>query len=204
MKTQILITDIPRDAFTSNWPNELRSKLFSIKFPQYFKLLNYFTPLAFMNRIILILDTEYAANDIYNFLQNEKTNKNDKYLNSSKLFLTESLITKPRSNSTPTLSNTTTTTTSTNKQEETPVLSIDTNPHSTGINKNSLERGSISLSPDSSSLMSPTLLSMEGNDTKRYYMEPKPDSRKQSVSEDEDVVSKTHTLKSPTITFVEL
>ena len=63
MRTQILITDIPSGKFTSKWPTQLEKTLFKEQFPNLQSHLQYYTPLPFLNRIIIIFDNEDGRGD---------------------------------------------------------------------------------------------------------------------------------------------
>ncbi|EDO16338.1 hypothetical protein Kpol_1059p28 [Vanderwaltozyma polyspora DSM 70294] len=173
-KTQILITDVPKERFSSSWPQNLEKILFEEKFPHLKPKVQYYTPLAFLNRIVIILDDEKTTLDIYNYLKEHENIKNSPM----KLFITENLL-KPRSKSS---SNANDGVGLDSDKELQPILSLDTNPLHTGIESSSLSLGSSALSPDSG-LDSPTLLKIsDETDSKPYmYREPLPCSK--SVSE---------------------
>ncbi|AET41603.1 Rcn2p Ecym_8325 [Eremothecium cymbalariae DBVPG len=89
-KTQILITDIPRERFDERWPQEVERRLrkeFSNVEP------DYFTPLSFLDRIVIILRRERDTADVYEWLKRELVE------DPIKIYLTEPLINKPRSRS---------------------------------------------------------------------------------------------------------
>lgn len=168
-KTQILITDIPKDKFTTKWPSTLENELFEVKFPNFKAKLQYFTPLGFLSRIVIILDDEETTNVIYDYLKTQKDIIND---SSIKLFATETLI-KTRSKSSSVVDNLS----SQFDPKSKPILSLDTNPSHTGVDSNSLLLGSPTLSPDKTCLESPTLLKFSDEDSKlHYYKEPLPKS----------------------------
>ncbi|KAJ9569333.1 RCN2 [Nakaseomyces glabratus] len=189
MKTQVLITDVPKNKFDSKWPDTLEKKLFKEKYPQYRKHLQYFTPLPFLDRVIIILDDEAATMEIYEYLQKEEPSVvNDK---SIKLYLTESLLSnrfrsRSMGESSPEDSNAASNGSADSNSAigDKPILSLDTNPVSTGINVQSLAMGSPSLSPDRrTSLESPTLLKFANDEKAHLYREPLPtksDSSKES------------------------
>lgn len=165
-RTQILITDIPRDQFESKWPVELESELFDREFPELKRKLQYYTPLAFLNRIVIIFDDEPATVKVYNYLKDSLLAKG----HSVKVYITESLLTRPRARSVDDAEG--------SSEEEggkrKPVLSIQTDPSKTGISSTSMALGSPSLSPERNTLDSPTLLKF-GNESKaHYYQEPLP------------------------------
>lgn len=165
-KTQILITDIPKKRFDEKWPSQLESLLFEEKFSELKARLQYYTPLPFLHRIVIILDDEESALKVYEFLKSIVENQD-----SMKLFLTESLLGQPRSRSFDDsfkIGNIF----DTNKEK--PILLLDTNPSNTGIEVSSLAAGSPSLSPDKTSLESPTLLKFSEGNELHYYKEPLP------------------------------
>ena len=94
-KTQVLVTDLDTERFTLGWPRELEQKLFKEQFPEVSP--EYYTPLPFLHRIIIILRSDIDANKVYEFLQRQV--KEDASMMKCKVFLTESLISKPRSRS---------------------------------------------------------------------------------------------------------
>lgn len=215
-KTQILITDIPKDKFTGKWPEQIEKKLFSATFPQYKAKLEYFTPLAFLNRIVIILNDEQSANDIYNFLipiisQEEGI----------KVFLTESLL-LPRSrsfddtenqlsvlNKAPNNNNVGQTRRGSISEmfldSGKPILSLDTNPLRTGVDVSSLSVGSPSLSPDKCNLNTPTLLKFDAESKPYYYSEPLPKSFSQSnltvLSNSSSISPISSTIQDPETVF---
>ena len=195
MKIQILITDIPKEKFTQDWPKTIETLLFETKFPELKTKLQYFTPLPFLQRIVIILNDSKSALKLYEFL------KDGGYVNKPmKLFLTKSLLIgsspKPHSfgdsskdnsgcydkTTTPFLYiNKDKTNPNKNTNEESrgnvkskPILSLETNPLKTGITLGSLSLGSPSLSPDNSSLESPTLIKFGKKEKLHYYREPLP------------------------------
>lgn len=171
-KTQILITDIPKNSFDSKWPTELEKQLFEVKFPNLKSKLQYYTPLAFLNRIVIIFDDEATAIEVYEYLKTflKETGKD------VKLYLAESLLAKSRSKSVDDAESGSplNLSSSENVENEKPILSIDTNPSNTGVNSSSLSLGSPSLSPDRNGLESPTLLKFENQSKLHYYKEPLP------------------------------
>ena len=195
LKTQILITDIPKNKFTQKWPKTIETLLFDKKFPELKSKLQYFTPLPFLQRIVIILNDPKSALKLYDFL------KDGKYVNKPmKLFLTESLLigSTPRACSfddsmndnsisydkttNPFLhiskdksdSNKNVNVESQGNLKSKPILSLETNPLKTGITLGSLSIGSPSLSPDNSSLESPTLIKFGKEEKLHYYREPLP------------------------------
>lgn len=195
VKTQILITDIPKDKFTQKWPSTIEKLLFETKFPELRSKLQYFTPLPFLQRIIIILDDSQSAHKLYDFL------KDGNYINKPlKIFLTESLLvgSNPRARS---FDDSTKTTNSfdkitnpfldlarpsrvdnnnNNNDTARPILSLETDPLKTGVTSNSLCAGSPSLSPDNGMLESPTLLKFDKDDKPHYYKEPLPKTNSNS------------------------
>lgn len=194
-KTQILITDIPKEKFTQKWPKTIETLLFETKFPELRSKLQYFTPLPFLQRIVIIFDDSTSALKTYDFL------KEKEYVNKPmKLFLTESLLigSNPRAHSfDSSMSNSSTSYDKTTNPflhinrvncspdksldieseenlKDKPILSLETNPLKTGVTTGSLTLGSPSLSPDNSSLESPTLIKFSKDDKLHYYREPLP------------------------------
>lgn len=197
MKTQVLITDVPKVKF-NGWPKELEKRIFG-KYPELRKHLQYFTPLPFMNRVIIIMDEESAAVKVYEYLRDEEptTSKNDEI----KLYMTESLLAnrfRSRSMGEP-VSDDSEPNTPTG-ESKLPILSLDTNPVTTGIDAGSLAMGSPSLSPDRrSSVESPTLLKFGDVDHAHLYREPLPNKEANSSStsissENETVLQKPQKL----------
>ncbi|CCH63039.1 hypothetical protein TBLA_0J00390 [Henningerozyma blattae CBS 6284] len=240
MKTQILITDIPQQAFKSDWPSTLYNLLFVDKFPLIKSDLLYYTPLAFMNRIVLIFGNEENTLKIYDFLKNfqsMKNNVNSRNLQEAKIFINEPLITRqraksvddidPLSNTDPTITHVNPLSNLTAKNDtysvintsniinkDTPVLSVDTDPQSTGIDSHSLNMGSPSLSPDRMALRSPTWLKFDDNDTKLHcYKEPEPNTTTTTTSSTnnstilhpaDDVDPSNAKRRNPSITLKEI
>lgn len=182
MRTQILITDIPSGKFTSKWPTQLEKTLFKEQFPNLQSRLQYYTPLPFLNRIIIIFDNEDDTLQVFKFLQGLLPKENG---DSMKLFVTESLLNSqhPRSRSTddaaafqgdgsPFLE----------EGHSKPLLSINTDPGVTGIDGSSLNKGGSSLSPDKSSLESPTFLKLSTDSKPFSYQEPLPKLSRSSSS----------------------
>lgn len=188
-KTQILITDIPKNKFSEEWPKWLEKQLFEDKFPELKINLQYFTPLSFLNRIVIIMDTEASTITIYEYLKDVIARDSVKM----KLYMTESLLISNvngsdknpiRSRSFDDVNKYTNN--NNNGQEikldpikdltslRKPILSLDTNPQTTGVSLNSLSVGGQSLSPDRASLESPTLLKFSGDSKSIYYQEPLP------------------------------
>lgn len=214
-KTQILITDIPKDKFTQKWPKTIETLLFETKFPELRSKLQYFTPLPFLQRIVIIFDDSTSASKTYDFLKDGKcVNK------PMKLFLTESLLigSNPRAcsfddsmndNFTPydkttnPFSHINSIKSSANKNidkesqenlKEKPILSLETNPLKIGVATGSLSLGSPSLSPNNSLLESPTLVKFSKDDKLHYYREPLPrmnsnSNSKYSINETINIVS---------------
>lgn len=168
-RTQILITDIPKNIFDSKWPDDLKKQLFELKFPELKKKLQYYTPLAFLNRIVIIFDDETTTMRIYDFLKQSFKDTGRDF----KIYLAESLLMKPRSKSADDLGESGSSSEELNDEKK-PILSIDTNPSNTGVNSSSLSLGSPSLSPERSTLESPTLLKFDSQSKLHYYKEPLP------------------------------
>lgn len=94
-KTQILITDIPKDKFIKKWPASLENEIFKDNFPDLRSKLQYFTPLQFLNRIVIIMNDSESTQQIYHYLKDKVISK------PMKIFITESLLgnQQPRANS---------------------------------------------------------------------------------------------------------
>ncbi|QLQ81469.1 hypothetical protein HG537_0F02300 [Torulaspora globosa] len=168
-RTQILITDIPKIRFDSKWPEDLEKELFEREFVGLKRSLQYYTPLAFLNRIVIIFDDEKAARTVYEYLKDHLR----KF--SYRIYLAESLLARPRAKSMDDAGE------SDNAEGEyqgqrKPVLSINTYPCNTGVSSSSLSLGSPSLSPERNSLDSPTLLKFDSKSKAHYYQEPLPKS----------------------------
>ncbi|KAG0662083.1 hypothetical protein C6P45_001217 [Maudiozyma exigua] len=178
-RTQIIITGINKDLFTAKWPESLKVKIFDEAFPQYKNKVSYFTSLPFLNRLVIILDDEITAKQIYDYLQPIVSGKE---LTGMKLFLTESLL-LPRSRSFDDTDNISPlrkgSITESLLDSGKPILSLDTNPLTTGVNATSLSVGSPSLSPETSNVDSPTLLKFSNDSKPYYYREPLPQSASQ-------------------------
>lgn len=179
-KTQILITDIPSECFKQKWPEQLEKELFEDKFPEFKAQLFYYTPLSFLNRIIIILSDEATTLKVFNYVHSLVQDQGRKV----KMYLTESLLSKPRSKSTDDVSNLPEQKSQDQEsRNDKPILSIDTNPLSTGVNSSSLSIGSPSLSPDRTCLESPTLLKFDNQSKLHYYKEPLPKlNRRESLN----------------------
>lgn len=169
-RTQILITDIPKKQLESKWPVELERQLFEQKFPELKRKLQYYTPLAFLNRIVLIFEDEVAAVKVYDYLKESLLGNGHSF----RIYLTESLLARPRAKSVDQVRES-------SEQiggKDKPVLSIDTDTSKTGVNSSSLSLGSPSLSPDRNNLDSPTLLKFDNESKLHYYQEPLPGMHK--------------------------
>lgn len=173
-KTQILITDIGKDKFENSWADDLRKMLFEREFltirPEYF------TPLPFLNRIVIIFRNEDDALKIYEYLQ--------KYLLGTKvkLCLTESLIGKTRSASADLCEYD-------NNDDTTRHMTVDT---SIDNSKSESICNSSSLSPDLP--ISVTKLKFPDDPHVRYYKEPAPEKLKLKISDDKTNSNLTHFL----------
>ena len=264
-RTQILITGIPRDKFLSKWPESLRKTVFEEKFPDLAPKMQYFTPLPFLNRIVIIMTDEESTLQVYNFLKSLIEKENGRLLTVDKgikLFMMESLlplrsaslddvgrivatptttqflinngisinvtshddlneggsISSDNNNNTSTSTNNSDFDTESQKSDDKvvlvtgsesasmgslglsidstptsrsrsnrsdklkPILSLDTNPFRTGITRDSLTLGSPSLSPDRSSIESPTLLKFSRESKPYLYKEPLPRSFTQNAT----------------------
>lgn len=173
-RTQILITDISKRQFESKWPVELKTELFERKFPELKRKLQYYSPLAFLNRIVIIFDDEPAAVRVYEYLR-DSVLKNDQ---SCRVYLAESLLARPRAKS----ADDSQELSEQEAEKRKPVLSIDTEPSHTGVNASSLTLGSPSLSPERGTLDSPTLLKFDNESKPHYYQEPLPNLDKSRSS----------------------
>ncbi|CDO93597.1 unnamed protein product [Kluyveromyces dobzhanskii CBS 2104] len=94
-KTQILVTDLENEIFSEGWPRLLEETLFQKQFPDIVP--EYYSPLPSLHRIVIIVRSEEEAVRVYRFLQTF-VGENSK-LATCKVYLTESLISKPRSRS---------------------------------------------------------------------------------------------------------
>ncbi|SCU82752.1 LADA_0C07712g1_1 [Lachancea dasiensis] len=157
-KTQILITDVPQRDFDKEWPQDLQKQLFEQNFPDLKKHCLYYTPLAFLRRVVIIFDEEEATNAIHEYLVRELAASHQ----SVKIHLTESLLSKPRARSQESLSNAEEVDFQTFKR---PQLSLRTD---------SSQPASPSLSPDRSSSHSPTAMRFPDDHKIHYYQEPLP------------------------------
>lgn len=185
-RTQILITDIPKKQFDSKWPETLEKELFEGEFAGLKQKLQYYTPLAFLNRIVIIFDDEPAAKNVYAHLKHRLQNL------PYKIYLAESLLVKPRAKSVDDL-NESDGAGANARVDGKPVLSINTDPSNTGIKSSSLSLGSPSLSPERNPLESPTLLKFDRQSKAHYYKEPLPRfhraSSQSSLSSSTDMVT---------------
>ncbi|CCK68002.1 Rcn2p KNAG_0A03140 [Huiozyma naganishii CBS 8797] len=182
-KTQILITSVPKTLFSEGMPKRLESRLFEDVFPQLRAKVEYFTPLPFLNRVVIILADESATREVYDYL---RAHADELVPGPIKLFMTESLLaSRSRSfddrdgsrTSEDAAAAAATAALASNdpaQQGRPPILSLDTNPKRTGVQMSSLSAGSPSLSPDRSSVESPTLLKFNRDEEPHYYQEPRP------------------------------
>ncbi|SCU89505.1 LAFA_0E18624g1_1 [Lachancea sp. 'fantastica'] len=155
-KTQILITDVPHHEFADGWPQKLQKQLFEQKFPELKSRCQYYTPLAFLNRVVLIFDEEQATLPVYHFLVEQLESKKP-----IKVFLTESLLTRPRSRS-----HDTSATDEVDFQTfKKPQLSLETQ---------NTTSASSSLSPERIGTLSPTAMKFPEDGKIHYYQEPLP------------------------------
>lgn len=168
-RNQILITDIPKVKFDSKWPEDLEKELFEREFVGLKRKLQYYTPLAFLNRIVIIFDDEAAARTVYEYLQEHL--KKSPY----RIYLAESLLARPRAKSLDDVEESGSPDGEYQSHRK-PVLSINTYPCNTGVSSSSLSLGSPSLSPERSNLDSPTLLKFDSKSRAHYYQEPLPKS----------------------------
>lgn len=91
-KTQILITDIPKEKFDCNWPQQLEDLIFKEQFPQVKPHLEYYTPLAFLNRVVIIFDQEPATLQVYEFLKTKLVGEPVKLAFRNRVFVREATV----------------------------------------------------------------------------------------------------------------
>lgn len=171
-KTQILITDIENEKFAEGWPQTLESVLFKEQFPEIEP--EFFSPLPFLHRIVIILRTDVEAGQVYGFLKGYLLA--NKTSHGCKVYLTESLISRPRARSFNDVK-------SDGTGDTKPVLRIDTSSYSVpAVPLCRPRRGSISspssLSPDQP--ISPTRVRLQDDQEEYFYMEPAPSKSKQN------------------------
>ncbi|GAV54954.1 hypothetical protein ZYGR_0AS02770 [Zygosaccharomyces rouxii] len=159
-RVQILLTNVDKKLFQQGWPRELESELFNTKFPQLRSRLSYFSPLPFLNRIVIIFADETSAGQVYDYLiENHPGNV--------RVYLSESLL--------PQRSNSETDTERISKNSsgggERPILSLNTAQEA--------NVSSPTLSPDRAG--SPTLLRFDKNSEFHLYQEPLPKNQKQPL-----------------------
>ncbi|KAL6944976.1 hypothetical protein ACO0QE_002418 [Hanseniaspora vineae] len=102
MKTQILITDIPKCKFEQNWPHFLQAELFNKKDASFTYGNNgnddvtVFTPLKSLHRIFIMCGSEESALRLYHYLQDllniNKTAQSSDCSSSMRVYLTNSLL----------------------------------------------------------------------------------------------------------------
>lgn len=159
-RVQILLTNVDKKLFQQDWPRDLEVELFSTKFPQLKSQLSYFSPLPFLNRIVIIFTDEKSASEVYDYLtENHPSNV--------RVYLSESLLSQ-RSNSE---SETERIGKSGSNGGEKPILSLNT-AHEGNIS-------SPTLSPDRAG--SPTLLKFDKNSEFHLYQEPLPKNQGQPL-----------------------
>ncbi|SCW03398.1 LAFE_0G09538g1_1 [Lachancea fermentati] len=170
-KTQILITDVPREDFVKGWSQQLEKELFEVKFPDLKSKCEYYTPLAFLSRIVIIFEDEASTLQVYEYLNQELKSRG------VKLYLTESLLARPRSKSMddPVPS-----------KSEKPILAIDTG---------SSVISSPTLSPERACGQSPTAMRFPEDGKVHYYQEPAP--RPEMAEEPKPQSGKTTYLYKP-------
>ncbi|CAR28548.1 hypothetical protein ZYGR_0S01810 [Zygosaccharomyces rouxii] len=159
-RVQIILTNVDKKLFKQGWPRDLESELFSTKFPQLKPQLSYFSPLPFLNRIVIIFADEASASQVYNYLV-------ENHPDDVKVYLSESLLSQ-RSNSE---NDTDRISRSKNGAGERPILSLNTAQEA--------NVSSPTLSPDRTG--SPTLLRFDDNSEFHLYQEPLPKNQKQPL-----------------------
>ncbi|QEU60605.1 Rcn2 [Kluyveromyces lactis] len=194
-KTQILVTDLDSDKFNEGWPRSLEETLFQKQFPHITP--EYYSPLPFLHRIVIILSSEDEAVRVFQFVQNYV--REALGLTDCKVYLTESLISKPRSKSvddkdvnsttstaaaaaavkTQSQSRSQTTSDSTessNHSGKKPVLKVNTSYSSSSVTQSEDKSNTISspssLSPEQP--LSPTKVKLRDDQEEYFYMEPAP------------------------------
>ncbi|SCU93567.1 LAME_0F04258g1_1 [Lachancea meyersii CBS 8951] len=157
-KTQILITDIPHQDFANGLPQKLQKLLFEEQFPSLKSHCQYYTPLAFLNRVVLIFDQEEATLTVHEFLLEHLASQKP-----IKVFLTESLLAKPRSKS----------------HDSSPIDNVEFHTFKKpqlSLDTQGSPNGSPSLSPDRADPRSPTAMKFPDDGKIHYYQEPLPKS----------------------------
>ncbi|SCV05772.1 LANO_0H14840g1_1 [Lachancea nothofagi CBS 11611] len=180
-KTQILITDIPHQEFDNGWPQTLQKQLFDEKFPHLKKHCQYYTPLAFLHRVVIIFDQEDATLAVHSFLVQDLASK------PVKVYLTESLLSRSRSKSEDSTKNSEDIEFHTFKR---PQLSLDTQG-SQGI--------SVALSPERADTHSPTAMKFPNDGKVHYYQEPLP--KPESPEKQDTTPGSTKLLYQPHLTL---
>lgn len=197
-KTQILVTNLDSEKFNEGWPRSLEETLFQKQFPHITP--EYYSPLPFLHRIVIILSSEDEAVRVFQFVQNYV--REVLGLTDCKVYLTESLISKPRSksvddkdvNSTAAAAaaasaavktqsqsqsqsqTTSDSTESSNHSGKKPVLKVNTSYSSSSVtqseDKNNTISSPSSLSPEQP--LSPTKVKLRDDQEEYFYMEPAP------------------------------
>lgn len=162
-RVQILLTNVDKKLFKQEWPRDLESELFNDKFPELKSQLKYFSPLPFLNRIVIIFCDETSASKVYDYLLG-------KHPDGVKVYLSESLL--------PQRSNSETDAERINQSNNgvtdggKPILSLNTSQE--------MSASSPTLySPDRAG--SPTLLKFDENSEAHLYQEPLPKHKKQPL-----------------------
>lgn len=161
-KTQILLTNVNKVLFQEGWARDLESKLFDQEFPHLRSKVSYYSPLPFLNRIVIIFKDEASANRVYDYLVSV-----DHVPEHVKVYLSESLLSQ-RSNSESDTGKISGRTVNGNK----PILSLNTTEQDGNLT-------SPTLSPDRAG--SPTLLKFDENSEYHRYQEPLPKNEKQPI-----------------------
>ncbi|AGO11356.1 AaceriACR105Wp [[Ashbya] aceris (nom. inval.)] len=161
-RTQILITDVPKERFDEQWPQQLRHEM-AARFPDVEP--EYFTPLSFLNRVVIIFRNEADTTRVHEWLRERFTR--EQY----KVYLSEPLVGKPRGRSltaaSPQMADGAEET-----EVERPLLQIDT-ASAVDSAAGGLFPPSPSLSPDKQ--ISPTKIKFPDDPKVHYYMEPAPE-----------------------------
>ncbi|AAS51331.1 ACR105Wp [Eremothecium gossypii ATCC 10895] len=161
-RTQILITDVPKARFDEQWPQLLRREM-AISFPDVEP--EYFTPLSFLNRVVIIFRGEEDTARVYEWLRERCAREH------YKVYLSEPLVGKPRGRSLTAVSPQA----GDGAEEaevERPLLQIDTASAADSA-AGGLFPPSPSLSPDKQ--ISPTKIKFPDDPKVHYYMEPAPE-----------------------------
>lgn len=166
LRTQILITDVADEKFSHGWPQELEKELFERTYPNIVP--DFYSPLPFLHRIVIILHTDEEAEIIHDYLK--KYLEEDLNKQNYKIYRTESLISRPRARSMNDVG-------ADLGEDGRPVLKIDTSASGSSTSVRDILQESIAThstlsSPDQP--ISPTRLRLQDGQKEYFYMEPPP------------------------------